>query len=64
MSATRLLSLLGHFSLSRNALCYSAILVTNLAFDKGSGMTVVSADVLVDSGDLNAAPLDLPTIIV
>jgi len=27
-------------------------------------MTVVSADVLEDSGNLKAAPLDLPTIIV
>ena len=46
---------------SQNALCCSAIQVTGIAFDKGSGMTVVSADVLPDSYD---RPLDLPTIIV
>eukprot|EP01043_Picozoa_sp_COSAG02_P012198 COSAG02_NODE_468_length_21758_cov_41.206796_8_plen_583_part_00 len=38
---------------------YSAILVTGIRFDKGSGMTEVSADVLVDS---YIEPLDLPTI--
>ena len=46
---------------SQKALCCSAILVTGIAFDKGSGMTVVSADVLPDSYD---RPEDLPTIIV
>lgn len=38
---------------------YSAILVTAVQYDKESGATMVSADVLVDSYE---EKLDLPTV--
>ena len=41
---------------------YSAILVTGLSYDSQSEMITISADVLLDSGDLSEAPLDLPTV--